>query len=148
MLLCFFHIYIISSYSHWFNPRAFKDDHCVWLNRKNVAHISAQDKEILTPGFGIIRMLLLQGWRLKVLNILTKCLYPSHFGCPKNAPVFLYPEPQKPRKIWKSGTWGKERVFGSFVRKSQCLWWKVQIIRNPCSVLQSSINDCFWTHTQ
>lgn len=29
--------------------------------KKNMAHISAQDKEILTPGFGIIRMLLLQG---------------------------------------------------------------------------------------
>ena len=29
--------------------------------KKDMAHISAQDKEILTPGFGIIRMLLLQG---------------------------------------------------------------------------------------
>ena len=29
--------------------------------KKYMAHISAQDKEILTPGFGIIRMLLLQG---------------------------------------------------------------------------------------
>ena len=62
--LVYFHVYILLSTAIDSTLGLFKVTIVSVIKqekKKNMAHISAQDKEILTPGFGIIRMLLLQG---------------------------------------------------------------------------------------